>query len=428
MNILLLGSGGREHAIARKIADSPQLSKLYMAPGNGGTSSFCTNVNIGVGEFEKINDFIQSNDIDMLVVGPEAPLADGLVDYLKKDNANEKLMVIGPCLEGARLESSKDFAKQFMVANDIPTARYRSFTSENVEEGCRFLETLNAPYVLKADGLAAGKGVLIIEELEEAKVQLKEMLINSKFGKASGTVVIEEFLSGIELSVFIITDGNNYVILPEAKDYKRIGEKDTGLNTGGMGSISPVPFANQTFMQKVEDKIIKPTVKGLKNNNIDYCGFIFFGLINCNGEPYVIEYNCRMGDPETESVFPRINNDIIEVFKAAANKTLDTITIDIKKETAATIMLVAEGYPEKYPKGMKISFDDINENDIIFHAGTALDNDNNVVTSGGRVITATALGNNLEDALQKAYLLTEKINFDHKYFRKDIGFDLIDLK
>lgn len=428
MNILLLGSGGREHAIARKIADSPQLSKLYMAPGNGGTSSFCTNVNINVGDFEKINEFIQSNQIDMLVVGPEAPLADGLVDYLKKDNANEKLMVIGPCLEGARLESSKDFAKQFMVANDIPTARYRSFTSENVEEGYRFLETLDAPYVLKADGLAAGKGVLIIDDIDEAKNQLKEMLVNSKFGKASGTVVIEEFLSGIELSVFILTDGANYVILPEAKDYKRIGEKDTGLNTGGMGSISPVPFADESFMQKVENKIIKPTVEGLKKRNINYCGFIFFGLINCNGEPYVIEYNCRMGDPETESVFPRINNDILEVFKATAEKTLETITIDIKKETAATVMLVADGYPEKYPKGMKITFNDVTENDIIFHAGTAIDNDNNIITSGGRVITATALGNNMEDALKKAYTLADKINFDNKYYRKDIGFDLINIK
>ena len=428
MNILLIGSGGREHAIAYKIAQSKHLDKLYIAPGNGGTASLGTNVDISVSDFPAISNFIVSNSIDMLVVGPEVPLADGIVDYLKDNCKNKSLKIIGPTAAGATIESSKEFAKRFMNAHGIPTAKHKAFSANNIDEGYKFLESLKPPYVLKADGLAAGKGVLILNDLEEAKTQLHEMLCNNKFGTSGATVIIEDFLKGIELSVFILTDGCHYVLLPEAKDYKRIGEHDTGLNTGGMGSISPVPFADKTFMDKVENRIIKPTIDGLIDEGIKYVGFIFFGLINCGGDPYVIEYNCRMGDPETESVFPRINNDILELFSAAADRRLNEMTMDISPDSVATVMLVSKGYPEKYPKGMPISFDNPDKDDIIFHAGTKYDADNQLVANGGRVITATARGHNMTEAFGNAYKLADKIYFDNKYFRKDLGTDLTNLK
>ena len=425
MNILLIGSGGREHAIAYKISESKLLDKLFIAPGNGGTASLGTNVNLNASDFNAVNNFIVDNNVNMVIVGPEVPLSEGITDYLRENCPVKNLKIIGPTAKGATIESSKEFAKKFMFSHNIPTARYKSFTSDNIEEGYHFLDNLIPPYVLKADGLAAGKGVLILKDIHAAKYQLKEMLCNNKFGKSSSTVIIEEFLNGIELSVFILTDGLHYVMLPEAKDYKRIGEHDTGLNTGGMGSVSPVPFADKTFMNKVEQRIIKPTINGLIGDNIYYSGFIFFGLINCNGDPYVIEYNCRMGDPETESSFPRINNDILELFNATVNKHLDTIKMDIKKETVATVMLVSEGYPEKYDKGMTIHFNGISKNDIIFHAGTKINEKSEIIANGGRVITATAFGSSVHDAFHNAYLLADKINFDKKYLRHDLGMDLI---
>ena len=421
MNVLLIGSGGREHAIAHSISKSKQLDKLYIAPGNGGTHLLGENLNINVDDFAVVSKCITEYNINMLIVGPEVPLTEGISDYLAP--IHKDLMIIGPSKHGAMLEGSKDFSKKFMLKYDIPTAKYKSFTKENINDAYAFIETLSAPYVLKADGLAAGKGVIIAETLNDAKSSLKEMLEDEKFGKSSATVVIEEFLKGIELSVFVITDGKNYLLLPEAKDYKRIGEKDTGLNTGGMGSVSPVPFADKTFMDKVENKIIKPTIEGLQKENIDYTGFIFFGLMNCSGEPYVIEYNCRMGDPETESVFPRIKNDILEIFAAAANKKLDDITIDIDSRTAATVMLVSKGYPNAYAKNLPISIE--NSEAMIFHAGTKLDSNGQLLSNGGRVIAACAFGNSVADAFCKAYKLAEKINFENKYLRYDLGKDLI---
>ncbi|MBL4670326.1 MAG: phosphoribosylamine--glycine ligase [Flavobacteriales bacterium] len=423
MNVLILGSGGREHAFAWKLAQSPKLDNLFIAPGNAGTAQVGTNIEIGVNDFDAIKDFVLSNDIKIVVVGPEDPLVNGIHDFFLADDELKSVGVIGPKKDGAELEGSKEFSKKFMIKHGVPTAKYQSFTSTNLEDGYTFLETLQPPYVLKADGLAAGKGVLILDDLAEAKIELANMT-NGKFGDASATVVIEEFLHGIELSVFVLTDGESYKILPSAKDYKRIGEGDKGLNTGGMGAISPVPFADEAYLQKVEELVVKPTVAGLKADGIDYKGFIFIGLMNDNGNPSVVEYNVRMGDPETEVVIPRIKSDLLDLFEGVANQTLHEKTFEVDERIATTVMLVSGGYPEAYEKGKVITGFDAIENGIPFHAGTKQEGDN-TVTSGGRVLALTSFGETIKEALSYSFANAEKVNFEKKNYRKDIGFDLI---
>ncbi|GAA3777229.1 phosphoribosylamine--glycine ligase [Corallibacter vietnamensis] len=423
MNILILGSGGREHTFAWKTAQSPLCNNLFVAPGNSGTASIAENINISVTDFDAIKKLVIDKQIDMVVVGPEDPLVQGVHDYFLNDSALKHVSVIGPEKAAAELEGSKEFAKEFMMRHNIPTAAYQSFNASNVEEGYAFLEALNPPYVLKADGLAAGKGVLILDNLEEAKTELKNMLVDAKFGNASSKVVIEEFLDGIELSCFVLTDGKNYKILPTAKDYKRIGEGDTGLNTGGMGAVSPVPFATPEFLNKIEERIVKPTIDGLQKDNLPYKGFVFIGLIKVGDDPKVIEYNVRMGDPETEVVLPRLKNDIVEIFNAIANQTLDTIQIEIDKRAATTVMLVSGGYPEAYEKGKEITGLEAVEGSIPFHAGANV-KEGKVVTSGGRVMAITSYGNTYNEALKKSYQNIDKLHFDKMNYRKDIGFDL----
>jgi phosphoribosylamine--glycine ligase len=423
MNILVLGSGGREHTFAWKLAQSDRCNNLYVAPGNSGTSAIAINLELGVTDFESIKKAVIKHNIDLVIVGPEDPLVQGIHDFFLQDDALKNVAVIGPQKAAAELEGSKEFAKEFMMRHNIPTAAYESFTKANVEDGYKFLETLKPPYVLKADGLAAGKGVLILNDLDEAKAELKSMLVDAKFGEASTKVVIEEFLDGIELSCFVLTDGKDYKILPTAKDYKRIGEGDTGLNTGGMGAVSPVPFATKTFLDKIENQIVKPTVEGLKKDNLPYVGFIFIGLIKVGDDPKVIEYNVRMGDPETEVVLPRLKTDLVEVFQAMSNQTLSEVQIDIDERAATTIMLVSGGYPEAYEKGKEITgLENISES-IVFHAGAKVQDDR-IVTSGGRVMAITSYGNTYQEAIKKSYQSIENLHFDKMYYRKDIGFDL----
>ena len=424
MNILILGSGGREHAFALKLSQSTKINQLFVAPGNAGTHQIAQNIAIDPTDFEAVKETVLVNDIQMVVVGPEAPLVAGVHDFFLADSELKYIPVIGPKKDGALLEGSKDFSKQFMLKHGVPTARYQSFTKENLEDGFAFLETLAPPFVLKADGLAAGKGVLILNSLEEAKAELEEMVANQKFGEASATVVIEEFLKGIELSVFVLTDGINYKILPSAKDYKRIGEGDTGLNTGGMGAISPVPFADDAFLNKVEELVVKPTVAGLQKDGIDYRGFIFIGLMNDNGNPSVVEYNVRMGDPETEVVLPRIESDLFELFEGVANQNLNEKSFSVTDKTATTVMLVSGGYPEAYEKNKEITGFDNVEKSTVYHAGTNI-NEGEVVTSGGRVMAITSLGDSIEEALEKSYQSIDAIHFDKMNYRKDIGFDLV---
>jgi phosphoribosylamine--glycine ligase len=424
MNVLILGSGGREHAFAWKIAQSKKLNTLFIAPGNAGTAAVGINVAIDVNDFEAIKTFVLTNSIQIVVVGPEDPLVNGIHDYFLADEQLKNVAVIGPKKDGAELEGSKEFSKIFMQKHGIPTAKYQSFNKANLHEGYTFLETLTPPYVLKADGLAAGKGVLILENLEEAKTELKSMVADAKFGAASTTVVIEEFLKGIELSVFVLTDGENYKILPSAKDYKRIGEGDKGLNTGGMGAISPVPFADEAFLNKVEHQVIKPTIAGLKADGIAYKGFIFIGLMNHNGNPSVVEYNVRMGDPETEVVIPRIKSDLLDLFEGVANQTLHEKSFEVDQRTASTVMLVSGGYPEAYQKGKVITGFDAIQNGLVFHAGTKQDGAH-VITSGGRVLALTSFGKTIQEALQHSFKNADAIQFEKKNYRKDIGFDLL---
>ena len=424
MNVLILGSGGREHAFAWKISQSSMCKKLLIAPGNAGTAQVGININIGVNEFDKIKKLCVKEGINMIIVGPEDPLVNGIYDFFNNEDGLKHITVIGPSKKGAMLEGSKEFSKKFMNKYGIPTANYQSFTEETLHLGNKFLETLSPPYVLKADGLAAGKGVLIIETLEEAKKILKEMLSESKFGVASNKVIIEEHLKGIELSVFILTDGISYKILPSAKDYKRIGEKDTGLNTGGMGAISPVPFADRFFIEKVEREIVKPTIAGLREENIDYKGFIFIGLMVENGNPKVIEYNVRMGDPETEVVIPRIKSDLLNLFKGISNGSFSEIDFDISDDVAATVMLVSGGYPEEYKKGVEMTGLENIDGSLLFHAGTKRDG-NKITTNGGRVLSITSFGKDIKEAINKSLNNADKINFEGKYYRKDIGLDLL---
>tara|TARA_R110001632_G_scaffold101693_1_gene209574 strand:- start:636 stop:1910 length:1275 start_codon:yes stop_codon:yes gene_type:complete len=424
MNILILGSGGREHAFTHKLIESEKVTKIFVAPGNAGTQKIATNLDVNPTDFIAVKKAVLQYQINMVVVGPEAPLVDGVHDFFLADEELQSIPVIGPKKDGALLEGSKDFSKEFMIKHGIPTAKYQSFTKESLQEGKLFLETLSPPYVLKADGLAAGKGVLILNSLDEAKSELEEMLSNEKFGAASSTVVIEEFLDGIELSVFVLTDGKSYKILPSAKDYKRIGEGDKGLNTGGMGAISPVPFADSAFLNKVEEQVVKPTVNGLQKDGIDYRGFIFIGLMNVNGNPQVIEYNVRMGDPETEVVFPRINSDLFELFEGVANQNLHEKEFSVSNQIGTTIMLVSGGYPEAYEKGKSISGLENVKESIVFHAGTTT-KDNAIVTSGGRVIAVTSFADTIQEALDKSYRSIDKIHFEKMNYRKDIGFDLV---
>jgi phosphoribosylamine--glycine ligase len=423
MNILLLGSGGREHALAWKMLQSKQCSKLFVAPGNAGTAAIAQNIDINPNDFGAVKKLVLTESIQMVVVGPEDPLVNGIYDFFKNDSELKNIPLIGPSKIGAQLEGSKEFAKEFLVRHNIPTAAYDSFTKDTVEEGCKFLETLQAPYVLKADGLAAGKGVLILNNLEEAKTELRSMLVDAKFGTASSKVVIEEFLDGIELSCFVLTDGKNYKILPTAKDYKRIGEGDTGLNTGGMGAVSPVPFADAVLLEKIETRIVKPTIDGLQKDGIEYKGFVFIGLINVKGEPIVIEYNVRMGDPETEVVMPRLKSDLVAIFDAMAKQELDKIILEIDQRSATTIMVVSGGYPEAYEKGKVISGLETIDDSLVFHAGTKLVN-NEVVSNGGRVLAITSFGNTFDEAIKKSYQNINKLHFDKMNYRKDIGFDL----
>ena len=426
MNILLLGSGGREHAFARSLSASPLCEQLFIAPGNAGTALHGTNVNVSPNDFGKLKEFCLEQRITMVVVGPEDPLVNGVTDYFEGDDVLKGIPVIGPTKAGAMLEGSKDFSKAFMKRHNVPTAAYESFTFAGLEEGYKFLETLKPPYVLKADGLAAGKGVLIIDDPEEAKAELKSMLGDAKFGKAGEKVVIEEFLNGIEVSVFVLTDGKNYKILPEAKDYKRIGDGDKGLNTGGMGAVSPVPFADDHFMRKVEERIVKPTIEGLAKEEIGYRGFIFIGLMNVGGEPYVIEYNCRMGDPETEAVLPRIQTDFVKLMDAVAKQQLDKIQLEIDPRTAVTVVMVSGGYPGNYDKGFEITHLEKAGTTIVFHAGTKASGDK-VITNGGRVLALTSLASTIEEAREASYAAALSINFDYAYYRKDIGLDLMSL-